>query len=98
MFASDLSGSNFRGANLGGAFLAQAQLRGAIFTDANLANSDFSFSDDTHPEESISLGLTQRQLDEARCVDGEPPDLRNLFDAETHEPLVWRGRTLEANG
>lgn len=95
LFSSDLSRTDFRNANLYGAFLAESKFHGTVFTNANLASSDFSITETCITSEPDKHGLTQRQLDEAICEGGESPDLRNLHDSETHDPLFWRDRQSE---
>ena len=41
-----------------------------------------------------ATGLTQAQLDTACANPKTPPMLEGLMDAETGEPLVWRGKPL----
>ena len=99
VFGSNLTDAVFARANLTNAFLSSSKLHGCTLTGTNLTGTDFSIADSpNHGEidlrDSIEHGLTQVQLDEAFCKLGEPPNLRNLRDAETHKPLVWRGREL----
>ena len=51
-------------------------LHGANLTGTNLKNCK---------------GLTQEQIDEAVADSDNPPTLEGVVDANTGEPLVWRG-------
>ena len=93
-----LNGAKLQRAELGRANLSNARLvnadlwgtaiGGANLTGAILGDGGTSLGKDG---ESISIRITQRQLDEA-CADPEnPPVLQGIVDAETGEPLVWRG-------
>ena len=93
---SDLSSASLQGAQLSGANLTDATLCGAKLSGAKLSGTTLvktnltgaTFSDDG---KIPATGLTQAQLDTA-CADPEiPPTLEGLIDAQTHEPLVWRG-------
>lgn len=95
---ADLRGASLRNANLAGvnlrhAKLLNADLTDADLTDANLAWTNFVSNDDFEPadENAEVKGLTQRQLDSASAFDGARPMIDGLLDAETGEPLVWRG-------
>ena len=75
---ANLSGAEISGSNLCGARLHGANLSGALLR----GNTPFSLT---------VFGLTQAQIDEA-CADADnPPKLDGVLDAETGEPLVWRG-------
>ena len=85
MWSADLSGANLRGADL-----SDASLLGAILSGADLYGA--SPADVHRPV----IGLTQAQLDEARADPANPPKLGGIVqDAETGEPLVWRGESHE---
>ena len=91
-----LSGAHLRRANLSNAKLWSADLRGAILENANLSGTDFCGIDANSQEfGGPAHGLTQAQLDVARADPGHPPKLDGIRDAETGEPLVWRGRPLD---
>ena len=85
-----LFNANLMDADLTDAILSDADLSNAIFFDANLAGADLSNAD-----LSEATGLTQEQLDQARADPNKPPALENTLDAQTGEPLVWGGRTLD---
>ena len=81
---ANLSGTSFSKANLSGAKLWKTSLSGATFTEAYLAATDFS----------QSTGLTQNQLAQACADPHSPPVLNGVFDAETGEPVIWRGERV----
>ena len=81
---ANLSGTSFSKANLSGAKLWKTSLSGATFTEAYLAATDFS----------QSAGLTQNQLAQACADPHSPPVLNGVFDAETGEPVIWRGERI----
>ena len=81
---ANLSGTSFSKANLSGAKLWKTSLSGATFTEAYLAATDFS----------QSTGLTQNQLAQACADPHSPPVLNGVFDAETGDPLIWRGERV----
>ena len=81
---ANLSGTSFSKANLSGAKLWKTSLSGATFTEAYLAATDFS----------QSTGLTQNQLSQACADPHSPPVLNSVFDAETGEPVIWRGERV----
>ena len=81
---ANLSGTSFYKANLSGAKLWKTSLSGATFAEAYLAATDFS----------QSTGLTQNQLAQACADPHSPPVLNGVFDAETGEPLIWRGQRV----
>ena len=90
---ADLTYANLSGANLINADLTDAKLQDANLTDANLMRANLSGADFVSGGvQSASCGLTQRQLDLA-CADPDcPPLIDGLVDAETAQPLVWRGQ------
>ena len=91
-----LSGARLRRANLSNAKLWSASLRGASLENANLSGTDFCGMDANSQEFGApARGLTQAQLDVARADPRMPPKLDGILDAETGEPLVWRGRPLD---
>ena len=91
---TDFSGAHLAESNCWNSRLLDARFAGALFRNANLSAADFSISDFDPPNRATDHGLTQGQLDEAWCGLAVPPNLRGLLDSETHEPLVWQGRTL----
>ena len=95
-FCSDLSDSSFSRASLSGAFLSRSKMQGCILMDANLTSTNFSVRDASNALETVledykDHGLTQAQLDDACCEPSRPPNLNGLLDAQTREPLIWRG-------
>lgn len=88
-----LVGAKLRRANLSDAKLWGANLYGAILQNAILSGADFCGIDaDSQEYREPVRGLTQNQLDQARADPGNPPKLDGVLDAETGEPLVWRGK------
>ena len=93
-----LQRANLSGASMSRADLSLANLRGADLSDASLLGSDLSGADlygagpaDVH---SPVIGLKQAQLDQASADPANPPKLGGVVrDAETGEPLVWRGKS-----
>ena len=76
-------------ADLSDARLSNGDLSNAILFNANLAGADLS-----EANLSEARGLTQRQLNQACADTDKPPVLDKALDAETGEPLVWRGKPL----
>ena len=98
---ANVSGAVFLGANLSGARLMNADLTGAHFLDANLKDANFTDAIVSGVEFSVggpqtAKGLTQAQLDQARADPKNPPILTGVLDAETGEPLVWRGKPVKS--
>ena len=87
----DLGGAHMFRAYLIDADLSHAYLRATNLLEANLKNADLS---------GAYMGgqtrLTQAQLDEACADPDNPPKLDDIVDAETGEPLIWRGRPCES--
>ena len=79
---ADLVRANLGGLNLTGAYLLRTRLRLASLALTNMSGVRFGGMPDV-------VGLTQGQLDQALA--NPPPDLGGLCDAETEEPLEWRG-------
>ena len=75
-FVPDLSGVSFQNANLSGTDLSRANLSDAYLLGVNLSDV---------------RGLTQAQLDEAIADPDNLPKLDGVLDAESGEPLEWRG-------
>ena len=74
-------------ANLNNVFLHGAKLEGANLTEADLKHANL-----TGTNLKNCKGLTQEQIDQATVDDDNPPKLEGVVDANTGEPLVWRGR------
>ena len=92
---ASLAGAGLRHADLSGALLWGADLSGAILQRANLSGADMCGRDARSPRYGEPVhGLTQAQLDTACADPGDPPMLDGVVDAETGEPLVWRGNPV----
>lgn len=79
---ADLVRANLAGLNLTGAYLLRTKLRLASLAWTNLSGVRLGGTPNV-------VGLTQGQLDQALA--NPPPDLDDLCDVETEEPLEWRG-------
>ena len=91
-----LSDADLRRADLSNANLRRADLSRTDLQNADLSGTDFRGIDANSQEyEDAKRGLTQAQLDSARADPGNPPKLDGVYDAETGEALVWRGRPLD---
>ena len=97
---SDLSGAHFLGTKLRGAVISKSNLSGAEIKRTDMAGAKIPGTDlsgtyfyDPHggAAPSTVTGLTQTQLDEACADPDNPPKLDGVLDAETGQPLVWRG-------
>ncbi len=93
---ADLSGAHMAGADLTNANLSRTMLHGtelwaANLTGANLLGADISGAIFSDRLEGPAIGLTQAQIDSAMADPDDPPILDGVLDAETGEPLVWRG-------
>lgn len=93
LWNADLSGAILWAANLTHATLQQTNLTRARLKDANLSGAKLSLDAEHH-----AIGVTQKELDRARADPDDPPDLDGVADAETGEPLVWRGKPLDEEG
>ena len=90
MSDADLSNSLLWSANLSHATFWDANLTGAMLSGANISGARFSI--DGH---SSAIGLTQKQLDEARADPDHPPYLEGVVDTQTGELMEWQGEPLE---
>ena len=90
IYGSQLSGAWLANANLSGTVLSHSDLSGAELFDTKLSGTDFTGG--SLPNARPVTGLTQAQLDKARAEPGNAPKLDGVLDAETGEPLVWRGK------
>ena len=63
------------------------------FPDANFEGAMMVGTDLSGADLNRCKGLTQEQIDQAVAQDGSPPKLEGVVDANTGEPLVWRGGT-----
>ena len=75
---------NLFGASLVFANLSRANLEGASLDGTRLAGADLRGC----------KGFTQEQLDQAVARKDHPPRL-DVVDANTGNPLVWRGRPID---
>ena len=94
MSDANLSGAVMPIANLIGANLTDANLNGADLNDAKLHRANLAKADLSGAELKGCKGLTQKQLDQAVVQEGGSPKLEGAVDANTGEPLVWRGRSI----
>ena len=102
---SDLSNTHFLDSKLPQARILKSDLSGAEIlrtdmSDAQIRQVNLSGTYFYHPSgkdpTSPVTGLTQARLDEACADPGNPPRLDGVvMDAETKEPLVWRGKPCE---
>ena len=103
-----LSLANLQDAQLADADLSYAELDGAVMLDVQIGNSTFTGAvlsragaatpDSERAGEAIeevtATGLTQAMVDQMVATDANPPRLTGVLDAETGEPLEWRGKML----
>ena len=91
---SDLSRARIFKSKLSGAEILRTHMSGATLHDTDLSGTYFY---DPHGGTATSpvTGLTQAQLDEACADPDNPPKLDGILDAETDEPLVWRGKPCD---
>ena len=90
---TDLSQSRMAKADLSGAELIDTNLAGVSLFEANVSGTQFS-----HRGGQQVRGLTQRQLDQAQAQPEAPPSLDGVLDAESGEPVQWRGKPLGGRG
>ena len=98
---SDLSGTHFLRSKLprarifksklSGAEILRTDMSGAILRDTDLSGTYF-YNPHSGTATDLATGLTQAQLDEACADPDNPPKLDGVLDAETRNPLVWRGQ------
>ena len=93
LWDANLSNAEIWSVNLSGAELWGANLSDARIRDVNLSGTQFVDPNSLRP--SPARGLTQSQLDHAHADPDNPPILEGVLDAETGEPLVWRGKPLD---
>ena len=94
LHCANLTGANLTGANLNLANLSAADLAGANLEGANLNLANLEDANLTGADLRNCEGLTQKQLDQAQAVPGNPPNLTNVVDAKTGNLLVWCGKVL----
>ena len=95
---AQLADADLSYAELDGATMQGAQIRNTIFTGAILSRAGLASVDSDSVVEAIdeftATGLTQAMIDQMVAADANPPRLTGILDAETGEPLEWRGRML----
>ena len=89
----NLRGANLRNTDLSGADLEEANLEDADVPGANLSGAILQDADVSGAHLGVYKGLTQEEIDRAVADSDKPPDLTGAVDANTGEPLVWRGGT-----
>ena len=67
-------------------------MSGATLRDTDLSGTYLSYNPHGGTATDLATGLTQAQLDEACADPDNSPRLDGVLDAETDEPLVWRGK------
>ena len=95
LYSANLTGAVLMNANLEDSFLPHAIFSDAYLLNTNLSGANFSGPQGLVEVNSSNHGLTQTQLDDARSDPNNPPSLGNLCDVDTHEPLIWRGHSLD---
>ena len=94
LYRANLEGAVIIGSNLDRAYLYDANLEGASLLGSTLRGSKNLTEAVLSDADLIKCkNLTQEQLDRAVAHKGRPPDLTGAVDANTGEPLVWRGGT-----
>ncbi len=97
-YITNLSGANFIGdlpaVNLVFSDISQVYLDDSSFEKFYYTNLSGTQRGAPYCEEFI---LTQVQLDQAVADSENPPSFGQIADADTGEPLVWRGKPLEKN-
>ena len=96
LFPTNLTRTRLYGADLRGAELGRANLTDAKLKGAKLAETDLSGANLTGAELIDCEGLTQEQINKAKAISANPPDLSGTIDANTGKPLVWRSKTTRA--
>ena len=84
------AGADFSGTDLSLAQLPYADLTDALLIQTNLTRAVLDCTNLTGASLLGVRGLTQVQLDQA-CADPTNPPSLDGDDADTGEPLVWRG-------
>ena len=93
LYGAKLKGAYLRGTNFENAKLFRADLGGVRLSRVNLENADLLNTNLTRAVVRRCRGLTQEQIDRAVAQQDHPPKLTGTVDANTGEPLVWRGGT-----
>ena len=97
-----LSGADMLGANLSRIVIQHTDFSLADLQGVNLSGTFFIQNvhiglSERNVSESFATWLTQAQLDQARSDPNNPPKLNGVLDAETGEPLIWRGKPIDAD-
>ena len=90
---ADVSGAHLWNANLSVAILQDADVSGADLWNADVSGAQLWNADLSGAQLGGSNDLTQEEIDRAVADSDNPPDLTGAVDANTGEPLVWRGGT-----
>ena len=93
LIGAKLKGAYLRGTNFENANLFRADLGGVRLSRVNLENANLLNANLTRAVVRRCGGLTQEQIDRAVAQQDHPPKLTGTVDANTGEPLVWRGGT-----
>lgn len=106
----NLRGADLRGADFSDMNLSRAPLgylppttfyqmittsRYTDMRDTKLDNTSFLGTNLAHVNLSEATGLTQGTLESARADPDDAPKLDGVFDADTGEPIVWNGFSLQ---
>ena len=90
---TELHEVNLEGANLHAAELFATKLTGGCLIGAELHEAFLATTNLSNADMRDCIGLTQEQIDQAIAQKDHPPKLTGAVDANTGEPLVWRGGT-----
>ena len=95
---AQLADADLSYAELDGAAMLGVQIDNSIFTGALFSRSGVATPDSERAGEALdevtATGLTQATIDQMVATDANPPRLTGVLDAETGEPLEWRGKML----
>ena len=91
LYRANLEGAVLISSNLDGVYLDSANLEGAGLVESTLKGSNLTEADLSGAALIKCKNLTQEQVDRAVAQQDHPPDLTGSVDADTGEPLVWRG-------
>ena len=93
---ANLTSAQLTNARLENASLQNARLAGANVKDANFEGANISgtrFAEKPDHLGKCTIGLTQSQLDQTIPTISKVPFLDGVMDAQTGEPLIWRGKS-----
>ena len=85
---TELEGADLSQANIIATDLSEARLHNAYFSGARFDSMIVSLL--TDEDEEVIVRVTQEQLDTARAVPGDPPQITGVLDYKTKDLLVWR--------